>query len=504
MNISKAKEQIRNAIRAYLTKDDLGNYVIPVEKQRPVLLIGPPGIGKTAIMEQLASELGIGLISYSMTHHTRQSAIGLPFISRKVYGGEECDVTEYTMSEIIASVYDLMETTGVRQGILFLDEINCVSETLSPLMMQFLQYKVFGGHRLPEGWIVVTAGNPSEYNDSAREFDIVTLDRLKKIEVEPDFEAWKDYAAYAHIHPAVMSFLQSKRNHFYHVETTVSGKSIVTPRGWEDLSRMLLLYEKNGIEADEDLIVQYLQNSNTAKEFNVYLSLFNKYKEEYPIDAILAGEVPEGMVERASEAGFDEAYTLIGLLLSSVKDEERERMEERRLLESVRLCVKEYKAAASDDPEPADNMKKMIARIEAGRESGLKAHSLTREESDRMLRTVSCLYDMADRIASAPDYEISFDIIRDAYGEMVAAHNGKADETRARMDNMFSFAGSCWGDDKEMLMIVTELTADPDSVAFISNYGCDGYYEHNRNLLFDERSIEIERKIDELGLDTEE
>ena len=58
MNISKAKEQIRNAITAYLTKDDLGNYVIPVEKQRPVLLIGPPGIGKTAIMEQLASELG--------------------------------------------------------------------------------------------------------------------------------------------------------------------------------------------------------------------------------------------------------------------------------------------------------------------------------------------------------------------------------------------------------------------------------------------------------------
>ena len=51
MNISKAKEQIRNAIRAYLTRDDLGNYVIPVEKQRPVLLIGPPGIGKTAVME---------------------------------------------------------------------------------------------------------------------------------------------------------------------------------------------------------------------------------------------------------------------------------------------------------------------------------------------------------------------------------------------------------------------------------------------------------------------
>ncbi|MBR3201168.1 MAG: AAA family ATPase [Mogibacterium sp.] len=500
MNIRKAKEQIRNAITAYLTKDDLGNYVIPVEKQRPVLLIGPPGIGKTAIMEQLASELGIGLISYSMTHHTRQSAIGLPFISRKVYGGTECDVTEYTMSEIIASVYDLMETTGIRQGILFLDEINCVSETLSPLMMQFLQYKVFGGHRLPEGWIVVTAGNPSEYNDSAREFDIVTLDRLKKIDVEPDFEAWKEYASAVHMHPAVLSFLQSKRNHFYHVETTVSGKSIVTPRGWEDLSKMLLLYETNGIAADEDLIVQYLQNGKTAKEFAVYLDLYNKYKKEYPVDAILEGEVTESIAEKASGAGFDEVYTIIGLMLGSVKGDVSERMEERRLLEEVRLYIKEYKAAASEKIAPADNIEGLISRIESGREAGLKAHSLTREESDRMLRTVSCMYDMSELVKDAPDYEASFEAIRGAYGNLAAAHNEKAGHTRNRMDNMFRFIEQCWGEDKEMLMAATELTADPDSVSFISTYGCDEYFRHNKGLLLDERDIEIKKQIEDLGL----
>ena len=465
-----------------------------------MLLIGPPGIGKTAVMEQLAAELGIGLISYSMTHHTRQSAIGLPFISRKVYGGTECDVTEYTMSEIIASVYDLMETTGVRQGILFLDEINCVSETLSPLMMQFLQYKVFGGHRLPEGWIVVTAGNPSEYNDSAREFDIVTLDRLKKIDVEPDFEAWKEYASAAHMHPAVMSFLQSKRNHFYHVETTVSGKSIVTPRGWEDLSKMLLLYEKNGIVADEDLIIQYLQNGKTAKEFAVYLDLYNKYKEESPVDAILEGEVPYEMTERASGAGFDEVYTLIGLMLSSVKDDVHERMEENRLLESVKLCIKEYRAAESAGLAPADNMKQLIDRIETGREAGLKSHSLTREESDRMLRTVSCLYDMADLVENASDYDSSYESIRSAYGKLASAHNEKAEHTRDRMDNMFRFAEKCWGEGKEMLMAATELTADPDSVSFISTYGCDEYFRHNKGLLLDERDIEIKKQIEKLGL----
>ena len=129
-------------MQAYFTKDEFGNYIIPIHGQRPIFMMGPPGIGKTAIMEQIASELDVGLVSYSMTHHTRQSALGLPFIEKKEYGGKEYSVSEYTMSEIIASVYDMIETTGKKEGILFLDEINCVSETLSPAMLQFLQYKI--------------------------------------------------------------------------------------------------------------------------------------------------------------------------------------------------------------------------------------------------------------------------------------------------------------------------------------------------------------------------
>ena len=120
MNISEAKNQITETVRAYMSKDDTGAYCIDVAHQRPLFLIGAPGIGKTAIVEQVASEMGIGLVSYSMTHHTRQSALGLPFIEHKKYGDVEFDVSEYTMSEIIASMYDYMEKTGLKKGILFL------------------------------------------------------------------------------------------------------------------------------------------------------------------------------------------------------------------------------------------------------------------------------------------------------------------------------------------------------------------------------------------------
>ena len=83
MNIKQAKEEIQNTLRAYLAKDELGNYLIPSVRQRPVLLMGPPGVGKTQIMEQIAREMGVGLVAYTITHPTRQSAVGLPFIAKR-------------------------------------------------------------------------------------------------------------------------------------------------------------------------------------------------------------------------------------------------------------------------------------------------------------------------------------------------------------------------------------------------------------------------------------
>ena len=70
MNIKQAKEEIKHTVMAYLSKDEQGEYRIPVIRQRPILLMGPPGIGKTQIMEQIAMECKIGLVAYTITHHT--------------------------------------------------------------------------------------------------------------------------------------------------------------------------------------------------------------------------------------------------------------------------------------------------------------------------------------------------------------------------------------------------------------------------------------------------
>lgn len=343
MNIKQAKQEVVDTVEAYLMKDEYGEYVIPSVHQRPVLLLGAPGIGKTQIMEQAARECGVALVAYTITHHTRQSAIGLPFISKKEYGGREYSATEYTMSEIVASIYNRMSETGLSEGILFIDEINCVSETLAPAMLQFLQCKSFGNHEIPKGWVIVAAGNPPEYNKSVREFDVVTLDRVKKILVEPDYQTWREYAYKENMHPAILSYLELRNNCFYQMETTIDGKQFATPRGWEDLSRMMEVYERLGKSITADLVGQYIQHERISREFAEYYELYQKYQQDHQITEILQGKNSEAMVKKVSHASFDERVSVVNLLFSGTRQAVRKVMLQEEVLEKVFEVLKALK-----------------------------------------------------------------------------------------------------------------------------------------------------------------
>ena len=503
MNIKQAKEQIQNAMKAYFTKDSFGNYLIPIERQRPIFLMGPPGIGKTAIMEQVAAELGVGLVSYSMTHHTRQSALGLPFIEKKIYGGVEYSVSEYTMSEIIASVYDMMERTGLKEGILFLDEINCVSETLAPAMLQFLQYKIFGRHRVPDGWIVVTAGNPPEFNNSVREFDIVTWDRLKRIDVEPDYDVWKEYAYKKGIHPAILTYLDIRKSDFYRIETTVDGKSFVTARGWSDLSDMMKLYEQHGIIIDEKLVAQYLQNKKIAKEFAIYYDLFNKYKSDYQVDKILAGKAPTEIKDRAKVAKFDERLALLGLMLDAITDElKKVSLSEQALTELLNALKNVRMELARPNADAVAAAQKQVGNLEKKLQKGKLASTLSSDAEFACRSAMAALEDMTAMLKekTPADGTEAFKLLKAEFDNRTKSLKKQADAAGKQLSNVFLFCEEVFDEGQEMLILVTELTISYYGAHFISRYGCKEYFNHNKELLFYERQKEIIREIENLDL----
>ena len=507
MNIKQAKEQIQNAMKAYFTKDGFGNYLIPIERQRPIFLMGPPGIGKTAIMEQIAQELGIALVSYSMTHHTRQSALGLPFIVKKNYGGTEYDVSEYTMSEIIASVYDTMEASGVKEGILFLDEINCVSETLAPSMLQFLQYKVFGRHKVPEGWVIVTAGNPPEYNKSVREFDVVTMDRLKILEVEADYRVWKSYAGQRNIHNAIINYLDLKKDDFYHMEMTVRGRSYVTARGWEDLSEMITLYEEEEMPVDETLVEQYIREPRIVKEFTAYYDLYNKYKKDYKIGEILSGRPSDAAKERAKAAPFDERLSLLGMLLDKVQSDIKEVIGKSDYLTDLLASLKGVKALlAKEEQGNAETLRELLCGQEKRRadqmESLEKAGALSAADRSKFKRIIRFLQEAEKTVVTCgeTDGNEAFLAVKQKFDSEVAEMKMETMAVKECLHHLFAFVEAVFADGNEMLILVTELTVNTFSARFITMFGCEDYQKHNEKLMLSERQNDIKDELNELLL----
>ncbi len=502
MNIEEAKKQVKYAVISYLSKDEFGEYRIPVERQRPIFLMGPPGIGKTDIMNQVAEEMNIAVVSYSMSHHTRQSALGLPFIADKEYGGRKYRTTEYTMSEIIASLYDVMEETGKKEGILFLDEINCVSETLAPSMLQFLQYKVFGRHSIPNGWVIVTAGNPPEYNNSVREFDLATLDRLKRIDVEPDFGAWWKYAQNQEVHTAVLTYLEIKKDDFYSVETTVDGKEFVTARSWVDLSDMMKLYEEHDIPVNLELIRQYVQNERIARDFSAYYDLFYRYRKDYRIDDILKGAVEDGVRTRAQESSFDERITVIRLLMDSLAGEFRKVNECGESLNRFLLSIKENNRRLADAsvPEAVEILRETEETIRANLRRERKSKSVSVKELRleklhlKYLEELSLTLQRDSMEGPASD---AVSRIREFITPNQAERKKLAGEAGNRLEAAFDFIRDAYGEN-EMIIFVTSLTENRESAGYIGTYGSESYYKYNKELLLNDREDELVRKIREL------
>ena len=462
MNIKRAKEEIEHTVKAYLAKDALGEYAIPAIRQRPILLMGPPGIGKTQVMEQVARECGVALVAYTITHHTRQSAVGLPFIRQRHYGDKDVSVTEYTMSEIIASIYAKMEATGLSEGILFIDEINCVSETLAPTMLQFLQCKTFGNQAVPAGWVIVAAGNPPEYNKSVRDFDIVTLDRVRRMDIEPDLPVWKDYARAAHIHSAILSYLELHPQNFYQINADVDGTQFVTARGWEDLSNLLDTYETLGLQADEELIREYIQHPKIAEDFSAYLDLYYKYRDDYGVEEILAGQAKSAVFARLLQAPFDERLSLVSLLLAGLDTRFTASLQADAVADACYAFLRETKKALATLPEVQAALHQWEGEL---------------------------------RRANAAGTQEAFDLLRGQFRALADQRETAQKTAAAALEAAFDFMEQAFAESQEMVVFVTELTVNPASHQFLTENGCERYFKYNKDLLLDHRKAALQQEL---------
>ena len=328
-SINEAKEEIKNSVEIYLKKSSDGKYILPSDRKNPFYVVGLPGIGKTDMAKQIAEELGIGFYATSLTHHTRNSLLGLPVISSV----GKCKSTEYTMPDILAQIEKRCEV-GETEGILLIDEFASMSEALVAPMLAFLQNKSIGNHRLPEGWIMILCSNPPEYNETAREFDAAVMDRVRLINIAFSLKDFIKYAKTSGMHETIIDFIQQNPERAYRcgrIGSVLNGhgdseqeREIVTARSWDNLSQCIYGYEKLGEDISIRLVYQFIKSRKLAEEFYRYYTLARAALNKSDFENIMAGRNIDDYVARVNSLSFDRKWQVVKLLRENLIQENTE------------------------------------------------------------------------------------------------------------------------------------------------------------------------------------
>ena len=352
------------------------------------------------------------------------------------------------------------------------------------------------------GWVIVAAGNPPEYNKTVRDFDIVTLDRVRRMDIEPDLQVWKDYARTAHIHSAILSYLDLHPQNFYQINADVDGTQFVTARGWEDLSNLLDTYESLGLQADEALIRQYLQHQKIAEDFSAYLDLYYKYRDDYGVEEILAGQVKPAVYARLLNAPFDERLSLVSLILSGLNTRFTASRQADAVADACYAFLREAKQGFSTLPADIPDGEltlfgQMVTDYDAETQRQRAAGLLSHDALNTRLQVYAALrsWDAELRRANAVSTQPAFDLLRIQFQSLAEARDQAQEAASAALEAAFDFMENAFAESQEMVVFVTELTLNPASHAFITENGCDRYFRYNKDLLLDHRKAALQQEL---------
>lgn len=304
--------------------------------------------------------------------------------------------------------------------------------------------------------------------------------------MQPDFEVWKEYAYEQGIHPAVISYLELRRKNFYRMENTVDGRIFATARGWEDLSRLIQVYETLDKEVDREVVYQYIQHPMIAKDFAAYLALYNKYKTDYAVEDLLQGKWTPITLGKIRNASLDEHLSIVGLLNGKLSQLFADCYFMDAYVTKLYGYMTEYR-----DNLPEMTLESIYKKAENDFQTAKKSELLTKNEEKVFIRTVNFF-----------ENEISE---KDTYEQTKIAFTAEADSletqieyTSQMLQNVFDFMEAAFGDSQEMVAFITELNANYYSLWFIRENGSDQYYRHNKGLLFDNRQKQILGQMEEL------
>jgi AAA domain (dynein-related subfamily) len=253
-----------------VTQKQLSEFLLNVALVRPVFIWGPPGIGKSSIVQAFAAELGLPCVSLLGSQLAPEDLIGVPQITNGT--SQFCPPRMIARSEPYC---------------LFLDELNACSHEVQKAFYSLIHERRIGEYALPAGSIVIGAGNRAQDSAIVKPMSSALMNRMVHVHLRASHRDWLEWATNYGIHPLVIEYIQNRPDHLWS-QPPKHEEPFSTPRAWHMLSDALHEYGDRLNESNLEVLVFGCLSPNHASQFKAF---FKQVHGKYRLNAILKGEL---------------------------------------------------------------------------------------------------------------------------------------------------------------------------------------------------------------------
>ena len=198
----------------------------------PLMVWGPPGVGKSSIMRTVAESRGIGFIDVRLAQREPVDIRGLPVP---------------TDDGVVWQVSAEWPRDPKSRGIILFDEITAADRSLQVAAYEFILDRRLGNlYSVPDGWYICAAGNRAEDRAVAGTMSSALANRFMHVELQANVEDWIAWAVAQGLHPSVTGFIRYRPELLFHQKDENLERGWPTPRSWERVARMLTALEGRG------------------------------------------------------------------------------------------------------------------------------------------------------------------------------------------------------------------------------------------------------------------
>lgn len=255
-----------------VTQSDLLEILLNVATIRPIFIWGAPGIGKSALVEKFAAEVGLPCVSLLGSQLAPEDIIGIPQI--------QDDVSTFLPPKMIARK---------EPYVLFLDELNACSQEVQKAFYSLIHERRIGEYHLPVGSIVIGAGNRAQDSAIVKTMSSALINRMFHVQLKADPTQWLNWAYEEGLHPWVINYITQRPDHLFS-EPPKTEEPYSTPRSWHMLSDALKEYRAEDNAISEAMLKMITYGCISASHAGMFLAFVKQMGNSHLLADIIKGE----------------------------------------------------------------------------------------------------------------------------------------------------------------------------------------------------------------------